>query len=164
MDLFGTVVIHIVMACAVLGAVAAIRNTDRGLGYEFMQGIYSIGPIFVPVAGVMASIPFLSVAIKTVCGPAFELVGADPGIAATTFIAVDMGGYPLRHWFRSAVFGRKVRSRPGSCRRPTTGSAFEWQAAVTHSSARSVSTIRLCFRRYQRTKRTRPCPEPRSVE
>ena len=95
MELFGTVVIHIVMACAVLGAVAAIRNADRGLGKEFMQGIYSIGPIFVPVAGVMAAIPFLSIAIKTVCGPAFELVGADPGIAATTFIAVDMGGYQL---------------------------------------------------------------------
>ena len=113
MELFGTVVIHIVMACAVLGAFAAIRNTDRGLGREFMEGIYSIGPIFVPVAGVMASIPFLSVAIKTLCGPAFELVGADPGIAATTFIAVDMGGYPLAqsladgidNWIMAMVVG-----------------------------------------------------------
>ena len=113
MELFGTVVIYIVMACAVLGAVAATRNADRGLGKEFMQGIYSIGPIFVPVAGIMASIPYLSVGIKTLCGPAFELVGADPGMAVTTFIAVDMGGYQLAqsladgvdNWIMATVVG-----------------------------------------------------------
>ncbi len=53
--------------------------------------------IFIPVAGIMASIPFLSPAIETVCGPAFEMVGADPAMAATTFIAVDMGGYQLAY-------------------------------------------------------------------
>ena len=91
----GDVVLWIVMVYAVLGALAAIRNPDQGLGKEFIQGIYSIGPIFVPVAGIMASIPFLSMAIKGLFGPAFDLVGADPAIAATTFIAVDMGGYQL---------------------------------------------------------------------
>ena len=91
----GQIVLWIVMVCAVLGALAAIRNAEQGLGKEFMQGIYSIGPIFVPVAGIMASIPFLSIGIKKFFGPAFGLVGADPAIAATTFIAVDMGGYQL---------------------------------------------------------------------
>ena len=91
----GDVVLWIVMVCAVLGALAAIRSPDRGLGKEFMEGIRSIGPIFIPVAGIMASIPYLSMAIEKLFGPAFGLVGADPSIAATTFIAVDMGGYHL---------------------------------------------------------------------
>ena len=43
----------------------------------------------------MASIPYLSQFITAVFGPLFETIGADPAIAATTFIAVDMGGYQL---------------------------------------------------------------------
>ncbi len=91
----GTIVLWIVMGCAVLGALAAIRDPNRGLGREFMQGLESIGPIFLPVAGIMASIPFLMMGIKGLFGPIFGLVGADPAMAATTFIAVDMGGYQL---------------------------------------------------------------------
>lgn len=91
----GTYVIYVIMAFAVAGAIAAIRNDESGLGKEFMQGLYSIGPIFVPVAGIMASIPYLSQLINIVFGPLFQLIGADPAIAATTFIAVDMGGYQL---------------------------------------------------------------------
>jgi ethanolamine transporter len=95
MDIIGNIVIYIIMACAVLGAFAATRNDEDGLGKEFMQGLYSIGPIFVPVAGIMASVPYLSLFISKVFGPVFSFIGADPSIAATTFIAVDMGGYQL---------------------------------------------------------------------
>lgn len=95
MGQIGTYVLYVIMASAVLGAFAAIRNDEEGLGREFREGLYSIGPIFVPVAGIMASIPYLSQVIKAVFGPAFGAIGADPAIAATTFIAVDMGGYQL---------------------------------------------------------------------
>jgi ethanolamine transporter len=95
MGQIGTYVLYVIMASAVLGAFAAIRNDEEGLGREFREGLYSIGPIFVPVAGIMASIPYLSQIIKAVFGPAFGAIGADPAIAATTFIAVDMGGYQL---------------------------------------------------------------------
>ncbi len=91
----GDIVLWIVMGCAVLGALAAIRNSEQGLGKEFIQGIYSIGPIFVPVAGIMVSIPFLSMGINELFGPAFEWVGADPAMSATTLIAVDLSGYYL---------------------------------------------------------------------
>ena len=91
----GNYVIYLIMLCAVIGAFASIRNDEEGLGAEFKTGIYSIGPIFIPVAGIMASIPYLSQFITTVFGPLFETIGADPAIAATTFIAVDMGGYQL---------------------------------------------------------------------
>lgn len=91
----GTFVIYIIMVCAVAGAIASIRNPETGLGKEFIEGIHAIGPIFIPVAGIMAAIPYLSEFIRVAVGPLFALVGADPSIAATTVIAVDMGGYQL---------------------------------------------------------------------
>jgi len=91
----GNYVLYIIMACAVAGALASIIKEDSGLGNEFLEGLYSIGPIFVPVAGIMAATPYLTAFVKTVFGPAFGAIGADPAIAATTFIAVDMGGYQL---------------------------------------------------------------------
>lgn len=91
----GTFVIYIIMVCAVAGAIASIRNPEAGLGKEFIEGIHAIGPIFIPVAGIMAAIPYLSEFIRFAVGPLFSLIGADPSIAATTIIAVDMGGYQL---------------------------------------------------------------------
>jgi len=91
----GNYVLYTIMVCAVLGAFASIRNDESGLGREFLEGLYSIGPIFVPVAGIMAATPYLAAFVKAVFGPAFGAIGADPAMAATTFIAVDMGGYQL---------------------------------------------------------------------
>ncbi|MEO1997453.1 MAG: ethanolamine utilization protein EutH, partial [Planctomycetaceae bacterium] len=85
----------IIMACAVAGALAAIRDAERGLGKQFMEGLYSIGPIFVPVAGIMAAVPYLAYFTDQLLGPAFDRIGADPAVAATSVIAVDMGGYKL---------------------------------------------------------------------
>lgn len=91
----GNYVLYIIMACAVAGALASIIKEESELGKEFLEGLYSIGPIFVPVAGIMASIPYLAAFVKAAFGPLFSAIGADPAIAATTFIAVDMGGYQL---------------------------------------------------------------------
>jgi ethanolamine transporter len=91
----GTIIVYFIMICAVIGCFAYIRDDESELGKEFIEGIYSIGPIFVPTAGILASAPYLSTFIKSVCGPMFASVGADPAIAATTIIAVDMGGYQL---------------------------------------------------------------------
>ncbi len=109
----GTFVIYIIMACAVAGAIASIRNAEEGLGKEFREGIYAIGPIFIPVAGIMASIPYLSEFVRVLVGPLFSAIGADPAIAATTIIAVDMGGYQLADalaqtrdgWIMASVVG-----------------------------------------------------------
>lgn len=95
MAIFGKVVVYIIMACAIIGAVASIVKKDSELGEQFLEGINSIGPIFLPVAGIMAAIPFLSQFVSSVFGPLFHAIGADPSMAATTVIAVDMGGYQL---------------------------------------------------------------------
>lgn len=97
MENIGTYVIYLIMACAVIGAVASIYNSECELGKEFVAGLHSIGPIFIPVAGIMASIPYIASFINHFIAPFFEAVGADPGVAGALFIAADMGGYQLAH-------------------------------------------------------------------
>ncbi|HLR18987.1 MAG TPA: ethanolamine utilization protein EutH [Staphylococcus sp.] len=105
MEHIGTVIIYIIMVCAVLGAFGAIRNADQGIGKEFMEGIYTIGPIFANSAGIMASIPFISQFIEKVFGPLFDKIGADPAIAATAILATDMGGYQLADVLKDSYEG-----------------------------------------------------------
>lgn len=95
MENIGTYVIYLIMACAVIGAIASILDAESELGKEFTAGIHSIGPIFIPVAGIMAAIPFISSFISHWIGPLFTAMGADPGIAGPIFIASDLGGYQL---------------------------------------------------------------------
>ncbi|MCP2251326.1 ethanolamine transporter [Prauserella aidingensis] len=113
MESFGNLIIYIMMAFVVIGAVASIRDDEHGLGKEFKEGLHSIGAIFIPVAGIMAAIPYLSALVESVAGPLFDAIGADPAIAATSLIAVDMGGYQLAQetaastggWIMATVVG-----------------------------------------------------------
>lgn len=93
--MIGTVVVYIIMVCAIAGAVASAIKPESELGQQFVAGVDSIGPIFLPSAGILASAPYLTAFVEGVSGPAYGALGADPAMAATTFIAVDMGGYQL---------------------------------------------------------------------
>lgn len=95
MEIIETAVVYVIMACALAGAVAAAVRPDSELGQEFVTGIDSIGPIFLPSAGILAAAPFLTAFVSNVFGPLFGALGADPAMAATTIVAVDMGGYQL---------------------------------------------------------------------
>lgn len=97
MDVIGQVIIYIMMGFLLIGAVSAIFNDDKGFGKEFKEGIYAIGPIFLPVAGIMVFIPVLSQLVTTYLAPLYAWMHADPSLAATTIIAGDMGGYHLAH-------------------------------------------------------------------
>lgn len=95
MENIGTYVIYIIMVCAVIGAIASIFKPESHLATEFTAGLHSIGPIFIPVAGIMAAIPYITQFISTVVGPLFLAMGSDAGIAGPIFIASDLGGYQL---------------------------------------------------------------------
>lgn len=95
MGQIGIYVTYVIMIFVVLGALAAIRDSQQGMGKEFIEGIHCIGPTFIPVAGIMAALPYLSKFVESTFGPVFASIGADPAIGATTIIAVDMGGYQL---------------------------------------------------------------------
>lgn len=105
MELIGVVIVYIIMACAVAGAFAAIKDPDNGLGKEFMGGLHAVGHIFVPAAGIMASIPYLTIFIEKVVSPVFHKIGADPALAATTILASDMGGYQLANALKDSQEG-----------------------------------------------------------
>lgn len=96
MSVIGTVVIAVVMLCAVAGAVGACFNDQKGIGKEFIAGLHAIGPIFIPVAGIMAALPYLSHLVEVAVGPLFATIGADPAMAATSIIAVEDKPGPLR--------------------------------------------------------------------
>lgn len=95
MEIIGQVVIYIMMGFLLIGAVASIFDDNRGFGKEFKEGIHSIGPIFLPVAGIMALIPLMSTFISTFIGPVYAWMHADPSIAAGLVIAPDLGAYHL---------------------------------------------------------------------
>ncbi|MBB4930515.1 ethanolamine transporter [Lipingzhangella halophila] len=95
MEIIGQVIIYIMMAFLLVGAVMSLFNDTSGMGKEFKEGIYAIGPIFLPVAGIMCLIPILSDLITTYLGPVYAWIHSDPSLAATTLIAGDMGGYQL---------------------------------------------------------------------
>ena len=105
MEMIGTIIVWIIMICAVIGAIAAIRDSEFGLGKEFMNGLHTVGHIFVPAAGIMASIPYLTMFIDKVISPVFNAIGADPAIAATTILASDMGGYQLANALQQSYEG-----------------------------------------------------------
>lgn len=113
MALVGDIVIYIIMAFVVAGAIAAIRDDEHGMGKEFKEGLHAIGPIFIPVAGILASLPYLSRFVEAIVGPIFGAIGASPAMASTTVIAVDMGGYQLAqataedtsNWIMAATVG-----------------------------------------------------------
>lgn len=113
MAILGNAVIYLMMAFVIIGAVCLVFRGDHGIGHEFKEGLYSLGPLFVPVGGIMAGLPYLAWFVENVIGRVFALFGADPAMAATTFIASDMGGYQLAQatagstgaWMTAAVTG-----------------------------------------------------------
>jgi ethanolamine transporter len=75
MEIISDTVIYIMMAFVLIGAVAAIRDDQGGIGKEFMQGLHSIGYLFIPVDGVIASLPYLSIFVEKVLGPIWSALG-----------------------------------------------------------------------------------------
>ncbi|BCI52260.1 ethanolamine utilization protein EutH [Mycolicibacterium litorale] len=113
MALLGNIVIYLMMAFVVVGAISLAFRGDRGIGHEFKEGIYALGPLFVPVAGIMAGLPYLAWFVENVLGRIYEPFGADAAMAATTVIASDMGAYQLAEvtadstgaWITASVTG-----------------------------------------------------------
>ena len=66
MELIGTAVVYIMMACMAAGAIASMVKPESELGKQFIEGLYSIGPIFLSVGGIFASIPYITWFVETV--------------------------------------------------------------------------------------------------
>ena len=83
------IIIYIMVLFMLVGAIDKCIGGKLGLSEKFEEGIMAMG------AGIMVVAPLLADLLKPIIVPLYGLVGADPSIFATTFIANDMGGAPL---------------------------------------------------------------------
>lgn len=90
-----SIVVLIMAAFMLVGAIDRICGNKLGYGEQFEEGINAMGGLAMSMAGVVAVAPVLALVLKPIFGPLYGLVGADPAMFATTLLACDMGGYPL---------------------------------------------------------------------
>ena len=89
------IVIAVMAAFAVLGALDRIIGNRFGLGKEFEDGITAMGALALAMAGIIALAPVLANLLRPVLVPVYAFLGADPAMFAGSLLACDMGGGPL---------------------------------------------------------------------
>ena len=89
------VIVYLMLAFAVLGALDKIIGNRFGLGEKFEEGIMAIGALSLSMVGMIVLAPVLANVLSPVVVPVFEWIGADPGMFAGCILANDMGGAPL---------------------------------------------------------------------
>ena len=89
------ILIYIMAAFAVLGALDRIFGNRLGLGKEFEDGIQAMGALAMAMVGIIALAPVLASLLRPVVVPVYASLGADPAMFAGTILACDMGGAAL---------------------------------------------------------------------
>ena len=92
---FHEILIAVMAAFAVAGAIDRIFGNRWGLGKEFEAGILAMGSLALAMVGIVCLAPVLANLLKPVIVPVFALLGADPAMFAGTILACDMGGGAL---------------------------------------------------------------------
>ena len=85
------ILIAIMAAFAVLGALDRIFGNRVGLGPEFENGILSLGSLALSMVGIISLAPVLAKLLRPVVVPVYRVLGADPAMFAGTILANDMG-------------------------------------------------------------------------
>ena len=89
------ILIAVMAAFAVLGAIDRIGGNRFGLGKEFEEGILAMGALAMAMLGTITLAPVLAAVLRPVVVPVFSFLGADPAMFAGTILACDMGGGAL---------------------------------------------------------------------
>ena len=92
---FHEVLIAVMAAFAVLGAIDRILGNRFGMGQEFENGILAMGSLALAMVGIVSLAPVLAAVLKPVVVPIYTFLGADPAMFAGTILANDMGGGAL---------------------------------------------------------------------
>ena len=92
---FHEILIAVMAAFAVAGAIDRIFGSRWGLGKEFEEGILAMGSLALAMVGIVCLAPVLASLLKPVVVPVFAFLGADPAMFAGTILACDMGGGAL---------------------------------------------------------------------
>ena len=89
------ILITVMAAFAVIGAVDRILGNKLGIGKEFEEGIMAMGSLAMAMLGIIALAPVLAGLLRPVVVPVYSFLGADPAMFAGTILACDMGGAAL---------------------------------------------------------------------
>ena len=89
------ILIGVMAAFAIVGALDRILGNRFGLGQEFENGILAMGSLGLSMLGIIAFSPVLAAVLRPVVVPVFTFLGADPAMFAGTILASDMGGGAL---------------------------------------------------------------------
>lgn len=89
------ILIAVMAAFAVLGALDRIFGNRFGLGREFENGILAMGSLALAMVGIISLAPVLAGVLRPIVVPVFTFLGADPAMFAGTILACDMGGGAL---------------------------------------------------------------------
>ncbi len=89
------ILIAVMAAFAVLGALDRIFGNRFGVGKEFEDGILAMGSLAMAMIGIICLAPVLANLLKPVVVPVYRFLGADPAMFAGTILACDMGGGAL---------------------------------------------------------------------
>ncbi len=92
---FHEILIAVMAAFAVLGAIDRIFGNRFGMGQEFENGILAMGSLALAMVGIVSLAPVLAAVLKPVVVPVYAFLGADPAMFAGTILANDMGGGAL---------------------------------------------------------------------
>lgn len=92
---FHEILIAVMAAFAVLGAVDLLLGNRLGLGEKFREGILAMGELSLAMVGIVCLAPVLAEVLKPVILPVYRFLGADPAMFAGSILACDMGGGPL---------------------------------------------------------------------
>lgn len=89
------IIIWLMAAFAVLGALDRILGNKIGLGKQFEEGIMAMGSLAMAMIGIITLAPVMAAVLKPVVVPVYRFLGADPAMFAGTILACDMGGGAL---------------------------------------------------------------------
>ncbi len=89
------VILYLMAAFMVLGALDRIIGNRFGLGKAFEDGIMTFGSLALSMLGIICFAPVLADWLRPVIVPVYGLVGADPGMFPGSILACDMGGAAL---------------------------------------------------------------------
>lgn len=89
------VLIWVMAAFAVLGALDRIFGNRLGIGKDFEEGILAMGSLAMAMIGVIVLAPVLAALLQPIVAPVFGLLGADAAMFAGSILACDMGGGAL---------------------------------------------------------------------
>lgn len=90
-----SVIVTMMMIFMILGAVDKAMGNKRGYGAAFDEGFQAMGPLAIAMVGVIAAAPVLSMVLRPIVDPIYQMLGSSPSIFATTLLLADAGGYPL---------------------------------------------------------------------